>query len=427
MSERVFVLEYDLISPLGIGKQAVLQSLRDNVCAECEVSQFSADEFSYKTAAEIKQPISFLYQYENEQVLRALHYDRKLELIVSIYQYMKKCLHPLFQKIPAARAGVVLGIGADVPDFEKIDDSLGHILSSETNVFKTIVTSLNTQKSKLNTVFNPFDVYAVYLAEKLNLGAFQKSSLTACAASTQAIAQAFNAIQSGNADMVLAGGTDSIINSFAFLSFAKLGVLASSDETDGAACKPFDVNRNGTLAGEAAGLCVLASENICKELNITPKFELLGYGNTLDAYKITAPDPSGKGIQRALENALEMAGISTQEIDYINLHGTGTRNNDAIELEALKVVFGPALKNIPISSTKSRHGHAIAAAGIQEFAILCLCMENDFIPGNLNLHKPIDTENTNLITENLQREIRIGMTVNFAFGGVNTVLITRKI
>jgi 3-oxoacyl-[acyl-carrier-protein] synthase II len=172
---------------------------------------------------------------------------------------------------------------------------------------------------------------------------------------------------------------------------------------------------------------VLAGEDTVEALGLTPGMELAGFGNTLDAYKITAPDPSGKGIKRALQEALSDAGIAPGEVDYINLHGTGTRNNDGVELDSLEYVFGDAFKNVALSSTKDRHGHAIAAAGIQEFAILCECMNNDLIPCNLNLEKPISQGEADLVQyQNREKEINIGMTVNFAFGGVNTALVVRK-
>jgi 3-oxoacyl-[acyl-carrier-protein] synthase II len=173
---------------------------------------------------------------------------------------------------------------------------------------------------------------------------------------------------------------------------------------------------------------VLAGENAVEKMSLEPRLQLMGYGNTLDGYKITAPDPSALGMIRALSRALSSAGITPDQVDYINLHGTGTVANDPLELKAVEEVFGEWAPQMPISSTKDRHGHAIAAAGGQEFVITCLCMENDFIPCNVNLKKPINEAGVKLVKdENINVPLHICLTSNFAFGGVNTVLALQRI
>ena len=301
-------------------------------------------------------------------------------------------------------------------DKNKIDD------------YQNIIDSINLSDLSLEKYFNPYDIHAIYLAEKLELAAFQKSILTACTSSNQAINFAANSIQNHEADVVLCGGTDSIINLPAFVSFDKLGALAPQSETIGQTCKPFDIQRNGTLASEASGLCVLASEKFVRQNNLQPKFEVIGFANTLDAYKITAPEPTGKGIKRVLQKALENANISPNDIDYINLHGTGTYLNDSAEANAFNDFFGKSLQKIHVSSTKDRHGHAIASAGIQEFAVLCASMEENLIPHTINLKNPIEKDFFKpLKNKNIKTEINIGMTCNYAFGGINSALIIKKI
>ncbi len=426
-SNKVYVLDYDIISPLGTGHREVFESLKNNFCAEGLITRFSTDELPVHRAAEIRADLSHFYSNEDERIKEAIAYDRKLELIVSVYYLMYSRLHSLFDKIAPGRAGVILGAGADVPNLEYFDKNIKQLIFQPSFKLEETVLHLNKGKSRLNTVFNPFDVNAIFLAERLKLAAFQKTILTACSASTQAIALGFESVINGETDMVLAGGADSILNSFAFMSFEKLGVLAKDEDGTGRSCRPFDINRHGTLAGEAAGLCVLASEKTVNALGLEPKIEITGYGNTLDAYRLTSPDPAGKGMRRALQNALDYAKILPGDVDYINLHGTGTRNNDSAEMDSLKSVFGESLPGIPVSSTKDRHGHAIAAAGIQEFIILCLCMGNKFVPCNLNLEKPIETEGADLVQfHNREKYIKTGITVNFAFGGVNTVLVTSE-
>ena len=259
-----------------------------------------------------------------------------------------------------------------------------------------------------------------------DLRAFQKSTLSACTSSTQAISIAFDSIRNGRADIVFAGGTDSIINTMALISFGKLGVIPESGSDDEKTCKPFDINRKGTLAGESAGIAILASETFIKKSKIKPIAEIVSIGNTLDGYKITAPDPSGDSMGIAISTALKNGRISPGNIDYVNAHGTGTKQNDGVELTVIQKVFGDYGKEVPISSTKDRHGHAIAAAGIQELAVLLTAMKNDFIPSNMNLVNPID-DSFNLVRENSRKKIKYALSNNFAFGGVNTVFILKNI
>jgi 3-oxoacyl-[acyl-carrier-protein] synthase II len=425
MKKKVYILDYDLISPLGVGKAAVFQSLENNYAAESVISRFDIKGIPFHIAAEVKHDLKSLYELENGHIKDVASFDRKFELTVSVFNLVRERFSSLFSLTSPERKGVVFGMGADVSPFELMEEEILHNAESY-NPFYEGIREINSRYAEMNVLFNPYDLHAVYLAEKLGLGAFQKTSLTACAASTQAVGLAFEAILNGEADIVLAGGSDSILNAMAFSSFCKLGVLSTITE-NGKTCKPFDVNRCGTLGGEAAGLCIVAGEDFVKEHNITPLFEILAYGNTLDAYQITSPDPEGKGMIRVLEQSLAAAGLDASEIDYINLHGTGTGLNDRLELFALKQVFGPALKNIPASSTKDRHGHAIAAAGIQELCVLCLSLENNFIPCNMNLEKPIDNENADLVQHsNRYKEIKTGMNCNYSFGGVNTALIIQK-
>ena len=425
--KRVFVVDYDIISPLGIGKSEVFKNLLNNHSAEDVITKFNTQGLPINIAAEIIPSLEKLYRNESIAIRSALKYDRKLELMVACYHFMEKRLKNIFQYVLPEKSGVILGMGADVPSVELMEEQILKFIDKSEDPFLETVNSLNNHNGSINTLLNPLDISAIYLSSKLGLAAFQKSVLTTCAASIQAISLSCEAIKRGDAEIVLAGGTDSIINALAFMSFSKLGILAPKLNTIGKNCKPFDINRSGTLAGEAAGLCVLASKKVVDDLKLNPQFEIIGYGNSLDAYKITAPDPTGNGIKRALKSAIINAFIKPEQIDYINLHGTGTRGNDPIELISLGDVFGDAIRKIPISSTKDRHGHAIAATGIQEFGILCMCMENNFIPCNLNLEIPIVKKGFDLVQkENRFKKLNIGMTNNFGFGGVNTALLIRK-
>jgi 3-oxoacyl-[acyl-carrier-protein] synthase II len=426
--QRVFLLDYDLVSPLGIGRSEVFASLAANSLPAARVRSFCAEGLPVNYAAEIHEPLGHWYADQPEAVRSAAAYDRKFELAVVAFSLMEDRLRRITSRAGTGRAGIVMGVGVDVPPLDLLEQrvDVGRFDGSD-DAFAAGIAVVNTAPSRLSGVLNPHDVSAVFIAECLDLGAFQKTVLTACTASTQAIALAFDALARADADVVVAGGTDSIVNLLALLSFSRLGVLAAAPDPT-LACRPFDLTRHGTLAGEAAGLCLLAGESFVRAHRLEPMAELLGYGNTLDGYNITAPDPAGAGMKRAFSAALRSAGVKPDAIDYVNLHGTGTRSNDPVELDAVIASFGEAASAIAMSSTKDRHGHAIAAAGIQELAVTCLCMEEDFIPCNANLQAPLrEASEVDLVAGgNRNRIVRTAVTTNFAFGGINTALVLRR-
>jgi len=422
--EKVYIIDYDVLSPISFGKENLYQNLKDNTAGEGVVRSFETEGIPFNIAAEVKGELTTLYENERDFIKKVCAYDRKFELTVALANKVEERFKTLIANADPKRRGVVMGVGSDVIKVEQFEQ-ITQFSSDTTTSFNELIIDASKQIDNMG-LFNPYDINAIYFAEKFELRAFQKSTLTACTSSTQAIAFAFDSIKRGKADIVFSGGTDSIINTLALIAFGKLGVISESDKTATQTCLPFDRNRKGTLAGEAAGIAVLASESFVKQQNIQPIAEILSYGNTLDAYKITAPDPSGFSMKKALAKAIEKSGIKPQDIDYINAHGTATQHNDGVELQAIAEVFGDVAKDIPISSTKDRHGHAIAAAGIQELAVVLACMENDLMPANMNLKTPID-DSFNLLQKNTSKKLNYVLSNNFAFGGVNTVFILKKI
>src|SRR3989339_66859 len=427
--QRVFIVDYDSCSPLGIGNENIMKSIHDNYSAGNTITSFSTEGLGATGAAEVRGDLAKIYANELPQIKKMAHYDKKLELMVANYHLMKTRLEKMLMPIPEEKKGVILGLGLDVTPLETIQAEFFAPSTNPAWNYINAIEKLNYGQGRVNTLLNPLDISAIYLAEKLGLAAFQKTILTACTASTQAIIYATRALQTGEVEAVLAGGTDSIINLMAYLAFGKLGVMSTSSEHPSKYCKPLDLARRGTLIGEAAGLSLLANEEAVSKYSLPTKFEIIGMGNTLDGYKITAPDPKGLGMKAAIGNAVASAQISAEQIDYINLHGTGTLSNDEIELQSIVELFEEKAANISVSSTKSRHGHAIAAAGIQEFNLLMSCMEENIVPYNLNLENPISvTHPIDIVMhENKKKNLNIGMTNNFAFGGVNSSIIIKKV
>lgn len=425
---RVFLIDYDLISPLGIGKETVFRNLQNNTLCGSYIERFNANGLVTNIAAEIKEDLSVYYADEPASILKSAKYDRTLELTLACYGLMRSRLERIFSESSPDKCGISIGVGFEVTPFELIESELREFIHNPQIAYLETINKLNDRSSHINTLLNPLDLPAMYLANKLKAGLFQRTLLTACSASTQAVAIAFDSIRCGEAELVLAGGSDSILNLVSYASFTKLGVVQAYNGPPQYSCKPFDLNRSGgILIGEAASFQVLASEKFVKDHGYNPKIEVIGYGSTLDGYKITSVEPQARGMRRAIIEALKSSNLKTNEVDYINFHGTGTASNDPLEIKAFKDVFGNSSGNIPVSSTKDRHGHAIAAAGAQELSIVMLCMENNLVPCNVNLEKPIDTDIDLVKGENREKELKVCLSNNFAFGGVNTVLALRKL
>ena len=253
---------------------------------------------------------------------------------------------------------------------------------------------------------------------------------TACASSTDALGYAMDAIRAGRADIVIAGGSEATILEFCVGGFMKEKALATKfNDTPEKACRPFNVDRDGFVMGEGAGILILESEEHAKARGAKVYAELAGYGATCDAYHITAPDPSGDGAVKAIEIALKDAGVTDKStVDYINAHGTSTHLNDAMETTAFKRVFGDEqAKKINISSTKPFHGHCLGATGAIEAAITALAIKEGYVPATINYEHP-DPELDLNYTPNVgvNRDIRVAMSSSLGFGGHNGILVFKK-
>lgn len=416
---KVYILDTHSISPLGLGSSELLASLQQQKQAAAPIYQFDPSGLSQQHACEVpelhNQWLENLPDLWRDVALN----DRKFALWAIALMTQQKMLKEIFATLPTNRTALFLGLGANAFPVLRIAKAVDNYSANGLN---EAIAKLNYYNGhKANSIFNHADLYGAYFQQEIAQVAYVRNLMTACSSSTQAIAFGAAQIMAGQADLVLAGGTDSIINQFAYISFGKLGVL-SPDQ-----CKPFDTGRNGTIAGECAGFTLLASEDFIQKHGLQPKAALIGFGNSMDAYKITAPDPAGAGVERALRSALQMAHIPLNEIDYINAHGTGTRSNDEAELRAIERVVGTAAPQIAVSSTKDRHGHAIAAAGIQEFHVLTTCMQANLIPANLSFTNPLATQLQLPHQQNTIQPIRYALTNNFAFGGVNCSLVLQNL
>ncbi|OGS08444.1 MAG: hypothetical protein A2270_09140 [Elusimicrobia bacterium RIFOXYA12_FULL_51_18] len=245
----------------------------------------------------------------------------------------------------------------------------------------------------------------------------------ACSSSTQAIGLAFESIRRGRTDIMLAGGTEACLTPFCMAMFEATGILSRRIEEPARACRPFDRDRDGIVIGEGAGMLVLESETHAKSRGAKAYCELRGFGATCDAYSLTGVPENGEGLARAIRLTLEDAGLTPEEIDYINAHGTGTRAGDRAETSAVKTALGERAGKVAISSTKSMTGHLLGAAGGIEAAVCALAVANGVVPPTINLENP-DPDCDLDYVPNKARRIPVGAALSYSmgFGGNNACL-----
>jgi 3-oxoacyl-[acyl-carrier-protein] synthase II len=266
------------------------------------------------------------------------------------------------------------------------------------------------------------------VAIQLGLLGYNTTIATACAASSQAIGEAAEIIRAGEADVMLAGGSHSMITPLGISGFNRLTALSQRNESPTTASRPFDLTRDGFVIGEGAGLVVLEELESAKARGANIIAELTGYGTTADAYRMTDPHPEGRGAIRAMADALADARLNPSDIGYINAHGTSTQANDAAETAGIKAVFGEHAYKVPISSSKSMLGHLIAAAGAVELIIAVMAMKRGVIPPTINYQTP-DPECDLDYVPNVARDGRIKhvLSNSFGFGGQNVALVASAV
>jgi len=250
---------------------------------------------------------------------------------------------------------------------------------------------------------------------------------TACASGAHAIGEAMRIIQYGDADVMIAGGTESCITTLGIGGFCALKALSTRNDEPERASRPFDKDRDGFVMAEGCGIVILEELEHAKKRNAKIYGEAMGYGMTGDAYHMTAPDPDGEGAARCMANALKDANLKPENVSYINAHGTSTSLNDKVESMAIKRVFGNLAKKVPVSSTKSMLGHQLGAAGAVEFIICCLTMEKGIIPPTINYETPDpDCDLDYVPNKARQAKVNVCLSNSLGFGGHNATLCVKK-
>jgi 3-oxoacyl-[acyl-carrier-protein] synthase II len=269
---------------------------------------------------------------------------------------------------------------------------------------------------------------AAHVASMFDLQGPNLNCLTACAASSQAVGEATELIRRGDADAMLAGGAHSMIHPFGLTGFSLLTALSTNNDNPQGASRPFDRLRDGFVLGEGSSVVILEELEHAKRRGAKIYGEVLGYGCSADAYRITDIHPEGRGAIACMSAAMKDARITAQQVGYVNAHGTSTSVNDRVETVACKSVFGELAPNIPVSSTKSMMGHLIAAAGVTEMIVCLLAIRDGVLPPTINLENP-DPECDLDYIPNQAREAKLDIALNnsFGFGGQNVTLAVGRL
>lgn len=408
MSRRVAITGLGVVSPIGNDVDIFWQNVRQGKSGIDHIASFDATHIPVKVAAEVKglEPEQFIGKHDARYNARFMQFAR----IAARQAYDMSKLADA--NIDHSRFGVY------------VSSSIGGIEVFE-NAYKTFDVNAPSRVTPYLIPSTLINLASGVIAIDLQAQGRNIAVVTACASGANSIGEAFKVIQSGDQDVIVAGASDAAITPLTLSGFAAMRALyIGSDPMR--ACIPFDNERSGTVMGEGAGILVLEELEHAKQRNAPILAEIIGYSTNCDAYSITSPEPEGQIISRAMQEALDDAGIKPTDVDYINAHGTATVLNDKTESLAINRVFGEASK-VHVSSTKSMTGHLLGAGGAVE-AIACIkALQDGFVPATIN-HSATDPAcNINLVVnEGREIDIDIALTNSFGFGGHNACLVLRK-
>ncbi len=410
MRRRVVVTGLGLVIPTGIGVKTAWENICHGRSGIGPLTRFDPNGFETKIAGEVKgfNPEDYI---EKKEI-------KKMDLFI---QYAlaatKEAIEDAELKITpenSERIGVIVGTGlGGLPTIEKYHKIL-----------------LEKGPGRISPFFIPMliaNLASGQIAIQFGIKGPNICVVTACATGAHCIGDAFRAILYGDADVIIAGGTEANITPLTIGGFNAMKALSTRNDEPEKACRPFEKNRDGFVVAEGAGVLILEELGFAMRRNAKIYAELIGYGYTGDAYHITAPPPDGDGAARCMLMAIRDAGLAPEEVEYINAHGTSTPLNDVTETIAIKRVFGEYAKKIPISATKSMTGHLLGAAGSTEAILTVLSIRDGILPPTINYEEP-DPECDLDYVPNVARkkDVNIAISNAFGFGGTNATLVFKK-
>jgi 3-oxoacyl-[acyl-carrier-protein] synthase II len=410
IKRRVVVSGLGLITPLGSGLQKTWEGICKGASGIDRITCFDASDFPVQLAGEVKDfdPEDFIERKEIKKMDVFIQYALGASVMAMEDAGLK------ITDDNADRVGVIVGAG------------IGGISSIER--YHSVL--VESGHRRISPFFIPMLITNLAAGQiSMRFGARGPNSCvtTACAAGTHSIGDAFKIIQRGDADAMIAGGSESAITPLTIAGFANMKALSSRNDAPQKASRPFEAERDGFVIAEGAGLLVLEDLESALRRGARIYAEIIGYGLTADAYHMTAPDPEGRGVVNCMRMALRDAGVTPEAIDYINAHGTSTPCNDKHETMAIKQVFGEHAHKLAVSSTKSMTGHLLGAAGGVEAAFCALALTEGIIPPTINYEHP-DPECDLDYVPNYARhaDVTTVLSNSFGFGGTNACIVLRK-
>ncbi len=407
---RVVVTGMGILCPLGLNLAATWEALIAGKSGIDYITLFDPEPLETKFAGEVKgfEPADYISRKDVRRM------DRFTQLAVAAGLQAVKQAGLQINSMNQDNIGVIIGSG----------------IGGLTILFEQIGVLLEKGPGRVTPFLVPMmicDMAAAQVSIALEVKGPNLCTTSACSSGSDAIGAAYELIKHGDAQAMIAGGSEAIINPIGIAAFNALKAISTRNNEPRLASRPFDAERDGFVISEGACLLVLESLARAQKRGANILAEILAYGASADAYHITQPDEKGGGAARAMQLALDKAGVATTEVDYINAHGTSTLLNDKVETMAIKTVFGDYAYHIPISSTKSMMGHLIGAAGAVEAAICSLVIQHGIIPPTINLTHP-DPECDLDYVPNVARRAKVttALSSSFGFGGHNSVLVFRQ-
>ena len=424
MSRRVVVTGMGCVTPLGTSPEDLWGRLQRGESGVDYTQSFDASQFPTTFSAEVRN-----WDIADEGEDPTVWKQRGRHSQFAAGAAKQAVVQSGFSKtVDPARFGVYLGSGEGQQDFETFTRMVLSAIEKEgeIDVAAFVKTGIEALCPIAELEQEP-NMPAGHLASRFNAQGPNANCLTACAASSQAIGEARELIRRGDADVMLSGGTHSMIHPFGVTGFNLLTALSTRNDDPQGASRPFDRDRDGFVLGEGAAMVVLEELEHAKARGAQIYGEIKGYGSTADAFRITDTHPEGRGAISCIRAALADAGISADQIDYINAHGTGTSVNDKVETLAIKKAFGELAYKIPVSSTKSMMGHLIAAAGATELIVCLFAIRDSILPPTINQETPDPDCDLDYIPNQVREgKCDTALSNSFGFGGQNISLIVGR-
>ena len=406
---RVVVTGMGAVTPVGIGVEAFWDSIKNKGLGFAPITKFDTSDYKVKIAAEVKD-----FTAKDHMDFKAA---KRMELFCQ------------YAVAAAKEAFAQAGLDMEKEDPYRVGCSIGSGIGS-LQVTETACVKIHEKgPSRVNPLLVPLmisNMAAGNVSIQLGLKGKSLNVVTACATGTHSIGEAFRSIQHGEADVMLAGGTEASICPIGVAGFTALTALSAVDDPEKCSL-PFDKNRSGFVMGEGAGVVVLEELEHARKRGAVILGEMVGYGATSDAYHITSPAEDGSGAAKAMELAIQEAGIRKEDVTYINAHGTATHHNDLFETRAIKLLFGDHAYDMKINSTKSMIGHLLGAAGAVEFITCVKEIQDGFIHATAGYETPDEELDLNYVPgEGVKENITYALSNSLGFGGHNASILVKK-